>query len=153
MSIGYGFQCLGMTIGPLIQAALSPLQGSDPSTESYISFDMFTAAGYYFTTIDIKQQTILTINQFTNMSKRALKIDFFLLFSWISLATALISMMLLLPCIFQEFIVATKDQHHPNQAENVDHKKKVDHKPDYFAIWVCVSMFFIFWASFIAIET
>ena len=50
MSIGYGFQCLGMTIGPLIQAALSPLQGSEPSTESYISFDMFTAAGYYFTT-------------------------------------------------------------------------------------------------------
>ena len=55
MSIGYGFQCLGMTIGPLIQAALSPLQGSEPSTESYISFDMFTAAGYYFKTIDIEQ--------------------------------------------------------------------------------------------------
>ena len=60
MSIGYGFQCLGMTIGPLIQAALSPLQGSEPSTESYISFDMFTAAGYYFITIDIKQKTIRT---------------------------------------------------------------------------------------------
>ena len=154
MSIGYGFQCLGMTIGPLIQAALSPLQGSDPSTESYISFDMFTAAGYYFTTMQISnnRQSINTIDRCTNISKCALKIGFFL-FRWISLATALVSMMLLLPCIFQEFNVATKDQHHPNQAENVDHEKKVDHKPDYFAIWVCVSMFFIFWASFIAIET
>ena len=153
MSIGYGFQCLGMTIGPLIQAALSPLQGSEPSTESYISFDMFTAAGYYFYNYRY-QTTDNTHNQPIYWHiKKGLENRFFLFFSWISLATALISMMLLLPCIFQEFNVATKDQHHPNQAENVDRKQKVDRKPDYFAMWVCVSMFFIFWASFIAIET
>ena len=46
ISIAAGFQCLGMTIGPALQASLSPLQCSEPNMESYISFDMFTAAGY-----------------------------------------------------------------------------------------------------------
>ena len=45
ISIAAGFQCLGMTIGPALQASLSPLQCSKPSMDSYISFDMFTAAG------------------------------------------------------------------------------------------------------------
>ena len=45
ISIAAGFQCLGMTIGPALQASLSPLQCSEPSMDSYISFDMFTAAG------------------------------------------------------------------------------------------------------------
>ena len=51
ISIAAGFQCLGMTIGPALQASLSPLQCSKPSMDSYISFDMFTAAGY---TINLK---------------------------------------------------------------------------------------------------
>ena len=46
ISIAAGFQTLGMTIGPGLQACLSPLQCSEPSTESYISLDMFTTAGY-----------------------------------------------------------------------------------------------------------
>ena len=45
MSISAAFQTLGLTIGPGIQAALSPLQCSERSAESYISLDMFTAAG------------------------------------------------------------------------------------------------------------
>ena len=46
LSIAAAFQTLGMTVGPGLQAALSPLQCSEPSTESYISLDMFTTAGY-----------------------------------------------------------------------------------------------------------
>ena len=39
------FQTLGMTIGPGLQACLTPLQCSKPSMESHISLDMFTTAG------------------------------------------------------------------------------------------------------------
>ena len=46
LSIAAAFQTLGMTVGPGLQAALSPLQCSEPSIESYISLDMFTTAGY-----------------------------------------------------------------------------------------------------------
>ena len=45
LSIAAGFQTLGMTIGPGLQACLSPLQCSEPSMDSYISLDMFTTAG------------------------------------------------------------------------------------------------------------
>ena len=45
MSIGSAFAMLGGTIGPGIQACLSPLQCSEHGMESYLSFDMFTASG------------------------------------------------------------------------------------------------------------
>ena len=51
ISIAAGFQCLGMTLGPALQATLSPLQSSEPSIDTYISLDMFTAAGYLIKSI------------------------------------------------------------------------------------------------------
>ena len=48
MSIASAFQSVGFTVGPGIQAALTPLQctdiGAQPS-DQYISFDMYTSAG------------------------------------------------------------------------------------------------------------
>ena len=51
ISLAAGFQTLGMTIGPGLQACLSPLQCSEPSPDSYISLDMFTTAGYIYINI------------------------------------------------------------------------------------------------------
>ena len=52
MSIASAFQSVGFTVGPGIQAALTPLQctdiGAQPS-DQYISFDMYTSAGFVLT--------------------------------------------------------------------------------------------------------
>ena len=48
MSIASSFQSVGFTLGPGIQAALTPLQCTDikgQSSSQYISFDMYTSAG------------------------------------------------------------------------------------------------------------
>ena len=50
MSINTGFQSLGLTLGPGIQAALIPIGCSPPSkTEShgrYFNLDIYTMVGY-----------------------------------------------------------------------------------------------------------
>ena len=45
LSISLAFGHLGITVGPGIQAALALFHFSTPSENTYISMDMFTAAG------------------------------------------------------------------------------------------------------------
>ena len=45
MAMLSAFQSLGFTLGPGIQAALTPLDCSDLNDKQEISFDMFTVSG------------------------------------------------------------------------------------------------------------
>ena len=49
MSIASSFQSVGFTLGPGIQAALTPFKCTDiegQSSSEYISWDMYTSAGW-----------------------------------------------------------------------------------------------------------
>ena len=39
-------QALGFLIGPGFQSALTPLECANPTSETYIAFDMYTSTGY-----------------------------------------------------------------------------------------------------------
>jgi ceroid-lipofuscinosis MFS transporter 7 len=48
MAILSAFQSLGFTLGPGIQAALTPLECTDPTDGQGLTFDMYTVSGYCF---------------------------------------------------------------------------------------------------------
>jgi len=122
LSILAAFQGLGMTVGPAIQAMLTPLQCSPNDAEDfpYFSFDMFSSAG------------------------------------WVSAITGVVSLVIMWPGIFFEFSVAQKEQQYlaKKAAESQpDKKPQATLKPDLFAAWTCIIMFFMYFWNFVVMET